>query len=554
MEKVWLKNYPTWVQPEVNITEYSSLQDLLVKSCEKYKTAPAYECFDVQITYEELATQAKAFASYLQNAFGMVKGEKIAMIMPNVLQYPIALMGAFMAGLVVVNVNPLYTARELQHQLQDADATAVIVLENFAHVLEKVIDQTNVKHVIVTKMGDCLGLVKGSLVNAVVKYVKKLVPKWNIPGSVSFKTVIATGLELPYRFVTVNLQDIAFLQYTGGTTGVAKGAILTHGNMVANVCQAKAWIGFGLNTGKEIIITALPLYHIFSLTANCLTFTCLGGLNILITNPRDMPGFIKTLKKIKFTVITGVNTLFNGMLNNKDFKDLDFTNLKFTLGGGTAVQASVAKRWHEVTGVPLLEAYGLTETSPAVCINPLTVKEYNGSIGLPISNTDLLILDNNDQEVAFGEPGELCIKGPQVMPGYWNKPEETQKVFTKDGWLRTGDIAIIDEQGFVKIVDRKKDMILVSGFNVYPTEIEDVVASHKGVLEVAAVGVSNEKAGEMVKLFVVKKDPSLTAEELLEYCRQNLTAYKVPKVVEFRDELPKSNVGKILRRHLKETA
>ncbi|MBP9722632.1 MAG: AMP-binding protein [Gammaproteobacteria bacterium] len=552
MEKVWLKSYPAWVKPEVNTQEYSSLLNLLLTSCENYKDCPAYECFGVKITYGQWQKQAEAFAAYLQHALGMVKGEKIALMMPNLLQYPIALMGAFMAGLVVVNVNPLYTARELRHQLKDSEATAIVIVENFAHVLKEVYSETKLKHIIVTKMGDCLGFLKGSIVNLVVKHVKKMVPNWEIPGAIFFKTSLSIGADLPHKKIDLDLKDIAFLQYTGGTTGVAKGAILTHGNMVANVCQAKAWIGHDVSLGKEVIITALPLYHIFSLTANCLTFACMGGLNVLITNPRDMPGFVKMLKKIDFTVITGVNTLFNGMLNNPDFKKLNFKNLKFTLGGGTAVQSSVATKWHEVTGVPLLEAYGLTETSPAVCINPLTLKKYNGSIGLPISNTNIKLLDENNNEVSFGEPGELCVYGPQVTIGYWQQPEETKKVFTADGGLRTGDIATIDEQGFVKIVDRKKDMILVSGFNVYPTEIEEVVASHKGVLEVAAVGVPSENAGEMVKIFVVKKDLTLTAEELLEYCRKNLTPYKVPKVVEFRNELPKTNVGKILRRMLKE--
>ncbi len=554
MEKVWLKSYPTWVPAEINFQEYSSLADLLLQSCKKYENNPAYECFGVQITYSQLHNQAKAFAAYLQNVLGMQKGERIAIMMPNLLQYPIALMGAFMAGLVVVNVNPLYTARELELQLKDCGATCIVIVENFANVLEKVINNTELKHVITTKMGDCLGFLKGSIINLVVKHVKKLVPKWSVPGAISFKTVINSGAQLPYNPVNLSLEDIAFLQYTGGTTGVAKGAMLTHANMVANVCQARAWIGHDLKLGAEIIITALPLYHIFSLTANCLTFSSIGGLNVLITNPRDMPRFVQTLSKIKFTAITGVNTLFNGLLNNPKFKDIDFSHLKFVLGGGTAIQSHVAEKWHEVTGVPLLEAYGLTETSPAACINPINMKNYTGSIGLPISNTDIVILGDNDVELGFNQPGELCIKGPQVMSGYWQKPDETAKAFTKDGWFRTGDIATIDESGFVKIVDRKKDMIIVSGFNVYPNEIEEIVAGHPGVLEAAAIGVPSEQTGEIVKIFVVKKDPNLTSEDLITYCRQYLTPYKVPKQVEFRDELPKSNVGKILRKDLRALA
>ena len=554
MEKVWLKSYPPYVPAEINTQEYRSLADLLVTSCRKFENHIAFDSFGVQMTYAELLKSAEAFAAYLQNALAMQKGERIAMMMPNLLQYPIAIIGAFLAGLVVVNVNPLYTPRELEHQLKDSGATAILIVDNFANVLEKVIANTNVKHVMTTKMGDCLGFVKGSIINLVVKHVKKLVPPWNIAGAIDFKKVMSTGRDLPRKNVDLNLDDIAFLQYTGGTTGVAKGAVLTHGNMVANVCQAKSWLGNDLKYGEEVIITALPLYHIFSLTANFLTFACVGGQNVLITNPRDMPMFVKILKKTKFTAFTGVNTLFNGLLNNPNFKDVDFSSLRFVLGGGTAVQASVAERWFETTGVVLLEAYGLTETSPAACMNPLTVKKFNGSIGLPISNTDVILLNEQEQEPAFGEPGELCIKGPQVMREYWNRPEETQKSFTSNGYFRTGDIATIDERGFLKIVDRKKDMIIVSGFNVYPNEIEQIVAGHKGVVEVAAVGVPSAKSGEVVKIFVVKKDPNLTAEDLITYCREYLTAYKVPKEVEFRDELPKSNVGKILRRELRDVS
>lgn len=552
MEKVWLNSYPTWVKSNIDVKEYDSLLDLLQTCCQKFEDKPAYESFGTQITYHTWAMHSQAFAAYLQNALGMKKGDRIALMMPNVLQYPIALMGAFMAGLTVVNVNPLYTARELLNQLKDSGATTIVILENFAHVLEQVKAETNVKNVIVTQMGDCLGFLKGSGINFFIKHVKKLVPEWNIPGFIPFKTILNIGSDLPYSSVELNLNDVAFLQYTGGTTGVAKGAILTHGNMVANVCQAKAWIGHDLHDGEEVIITALPLYHIFSLTANCLTFSCMGGLNVLIANPKDIPRFISTLSKSKFTVMTGVNTLFNALLHNPDFAKIDFSRFKFCLGGGMAVQQSVAEEWQKVTGVPLLEAYGLTETSPAVCINPLTLKKYNGTIGLPISNTDVTILDDEGNELGVNEPGELCIKGPQVMQGYWQKPDETKKVFTPDGWLKTGDVATISPEGFVKIVDRIKDMILVSGFNVYPNEIEEVAASHPGIVEAAAIGVPNEKSGEIVKLFVVKKDQELTADDIIKYCKAHLTGYKVPKAVEFRDELPKTNVGKILRRELRD--
>lgn len=552
MDKIWLQSYPAWVKPEIDIEEFSSVLDMLQTSCQQFEDKAAYESFGTKLSYHDWAMYAQAFAAYLQNALGMSKGDRIALMMPNVLQYPIALMGAFMAGLTVVNVNPLYTSRELSNQLKDSGATAIVVLENFASVLEKSLDGTEIKHIITSKMGDCLGLVKGGIINLVVKHVKKLVPSFNLPGAISFKTILAIGADLPHKSVDVTLNDIAFLQYTGGTTGVAKGAVLTHRNMVANVCQAKAWIGHDLHDGEEIIITALPLYHIFSLTANCLTFSCIGGLNVLIANPRDMSGFIRHIKNLKFTVMTGVNTLFNGLLHNPEFKNIDFSRFKFCLGGGMAVQQSVAEQWQKVTGVPLLEAYGLTETSPAACINPLTLTKYNGTIGLPISNTEIKIIDDNGNELPLGQPGELCIKGPQVMQGYWQRPEETRKVMTDDGFLKTGDIAVVNNEGFVKIVDRKKDMILVSGFNVYPNEIEEIVAGHPGIVEAAAVGVPHERSGEIVKLFVVKKDESLTTDDVIKYCREHLTAYKVPKAIEFRDELPKTNVGKILRRELRE--
>ncbi len=494
------------------------------------------------------------FASYLANDLKLQRGERIAIMMPNLLQYPIAMFGALRAGLVVVNTNPLYTPRELRHQLDDSGAKAIVVVDNFAATVQEVISDTDssVEHVITTAIGDMLGFPKGALINFVLKYVKKAVPEFDIPGAVRFKDVLDQGARSTAPQIELSHADVAFLQYTGGTTGVAKGAMLTHENMIANMLQSSAWISGKLRQGEETIITALPLYHIFSLTANCLVFMRLGGLNWLITNPRDMPGFVKELKKSHFTAMTGVNTLFNGLLNTDGFSEVDFSRLNFTLGGGMAVQKSVAERWKKVTGCTLAEAYGLTETSPAVCINPVDLAEYNGSIGLPVPSTDVAIWSDEGQALPVGEVGELMVKGPQVMKGYWNRPQETADVLTDEGWLHTGDIARMDEQGYFYIVDRKKDMILVSGFNVYPNEIEDVVASHPGVAEVAAVGMDDEHSGEVVKLFVVKKDPALTAEALKQYCHDELTGYKRPKYIEFRDELPKSNVGKILRRKLRD--
>ena len=552
MEKIWLKSYPPGVPAEIDVNEFRSLGDLFDRSVNRFADKTAYICMGKSMTYAELDALSARFGAFLQSELGLPSGARVALMMPNVLQYPIAMFGALRAGYTIVNVNPLYTARELEHQLKDSGAEAIVILENFAHTLEQVRAQVPIRHVIVTSLGELLGFPKGAIVNFVVRRVRKLVPPWTLDGHLSFGDALARGAAHALQPVEVGHEDAAFLQYTGGTTGVAKGAVLTHRNIVANLQQAHAWISPVVTEGREIIITALPLYHIFSLTANCLTFIKIGATNVLIPNPRDIPGFIKELAKHRFTVITGVNTLFNALLNNPEFAKLDFSSLRVALGGGMAVQQAVAEKWKQITGVALVEAYGLTETSPAVTINPLDLQAFNHSIGLPISSTEVSIRDDDGIEQAIGQRGELCVRGPQVTPGYWNRPEETRRVFTADGFLRTGDIAVIDDKGFVTLVDRKKDMILVSGFNVYPNEVEDVVASHPGVLEVAAIGVPDERSGEAVKVFVVRKDPALTAEALIAHCRENLTGYKVPHHVEFRDELPKSNVGKILRRELRE--
>ncbi|MFI4968452.1 MAG: AMP-binding protein, partial [Gammaproteobacteria bacterium] len=512
----------------------------------------AFVNMGVEITYKELDTLSAHFGAWLQKERGFKPGDRVAIMMPNLLQYPVALFGILRAGMTVVNVNPLYTARELEHQLRDSGARGIVILENFAHTLVELKDKGPLDTIVTTQIGDLFPFPKRPLVNFVVKKVKKMVPAWSLPGSISFRDALAAGGRHPLAEAKVGHGDVAFLQYTGGTTGVSKGAVLTHGNMVAHVLQASAWLGEGLIPGQEVVITALPLYHIFSLTANCLVFMTLGGKNILITNPRDMKDFVKTLSKYPFSVVTGVNTLFNGLLHAPGFEQLDFSHLKLALGGGMAVQRAVAENWKRVTAKPIVEAYGLTETSPAACINPLDLKDYNGSIGLPIPSTDLSIRDDDGKELAVGEVGELCFKGPQVMRGYWNQPAETAKVLGPDGWLRTGDVGKVDARGFVFIVDRKKDMILVSGFNVYPNEVEDVAMMHPGVRECAAVGVPDEHSGEAVKLFVVRKDPNLTAEALIAHCHKYLTGYKVPKHIEFRTELPKTNVGKILRRELRE--
>ncbi len=552
MEKIWLQSYPRGVPAEIDPDEFSSIGDLFSRSVRQFGDRPAYINMGKGISYAELDRLSARFAGFLQGVLKLPKGARVALMMPNMLQYPIAMFGVLRAGYVVVNVNPLYTARELEHQLRDSGAETIVVVENFASTLEHVLPKLRMPHIVVTSLGEMLGFPKSLIVNLVVRQVKKLVPPWNLPGHVSFSAALSRGAAFPLEPVSVGHDDIAFLQYTGGTTGVAKGAVLTHRNIIANLQQAHAWIRPFVHEGEEIIITALPLYHIFSLTANCLTFFKLGATNVLITNPRDIPGFIKELAKYKFTAITGVNTLFNALLNNPDFAKLDFSQLHIALGGGMAVQQQVAERWGRITGKPLIEAYGLTETSPAVTINPLDLPAFNHSIGLPVSSTEVSIRGDDGSEMPLGQPGELCVRGPQVMREYWNRPEDTVHVFTSDGFLRTGDIATIDEKGFVRIVDRKKDMILVSGFNVFPNEVEDVVASHPGVLEVAAVGVPDERAGEAVKVFIVRKDPSLTREMIIAHCRESLTAYKVPHLVEFRDELPKTNVGKILRRLLRD--
>jgi long-chain acyl-CoA synthetase len=551
MEKIWLKSYQAGVPAEINLNEFKSIGDLFDKSVKLYGPRKAYINMDKAITYAELDKASAAFGAYCQSVLKLQKGARIALMMPNLLQYPICLYGALRAGYTVVNCNPLYTERELEHQLKDSGAEAIVIVENFASVLDKVVARTPVKHVLVTQLGDMLDFPKRMIVNVVVKHVKKMVPAWNLPGAVELRDALIAGGRHPLKPVDVGHDDLAFLQYTGGTTGVSKGAMLTHRNIIANLLQAHAWIASSLND-EEIIVTALPLYHIFALTANCLTFFKIGATNLLITNPRDIPGFIKEIGKYPFTTITGVNTLFNAMINSPDFAKIDLSKLHLTLGGGMAVQRAVAERWKQITGVTLIEAYGLTETSPAATMNPLDMPEYNGCIGLPISSTEVTIRDDDGKDLAMGEPGELCIRGPQVMKGYWNRPDETDKVIMADGFLRTGDVAIMNDKGYFKIVDRKKDMILVSGFNVYPNEIEDVVAMHPGVMESAAVGVLDDKSGEAVKLFVVKKDPDLTEASVLEHCRAHLTGYKVPRQIVFRTELPKTNVGKILRRELRD--
>ncbi len=554
IEQPWLARYPAGIPAEIDLNSYASIPQMLEETFRQFADRPAYANMGKSISYRQLDQLSSQFAAYLSSELKLAKGDRIALMLPNVLQYPIALVGALRAGLVVVNTNPLYTGRELQHQLTDAGAKAIVVVENFAATLASVIDRTEVRHVIVTGVGDQLGFPKAQLVNFVLRHVKKMVPAYRLPQAVRFATALRLGSAHPVPRPDLNHDDLAFLQYTGGTTGVAKGAMLTHGNMVANLLQTGAWIAPIATPGREIIITALPLYHIFSLTANCFTFMRLGGLNYLITNPRDMPGFIKELGKVKFSAITGVNTLFNGLLNTPGFAELDFSHLKLTLGGGMAVQRSVAERWKKTTGCTLLEAYGLTETAPAACINAYNLENYNGSIGLPISSTQAAIWSEQNEALPWGQVGELMIKGPQVMKGYWQRPDETAKTLSPDGWLHTGDVARIDPDGLVYIVDRKKDMILVSGFNVYPNEVEDAVMAHPGVAEVAAVGVPDEHSGEAVKLFVVKRDPALTIEALKAFCRDNLTGYKRPKTIEFRDALPKSNVGKILRRELRDSS
>ncbi len=551
-ERPWLANYPAGVPAEIDLDEFASITDVFDSALKSYHSRAAFMNMGKSITYDQLDMHSRDFAGYLLGELKLKKGDRVAVMMPNCLQYPIAVFGILRAGLIVVNVNPMYTARELKHQLSDAGVSALLVLDNFGNVAADVLAQMPQVKAITTGLGDMLGFPKAMIVNFVLRYVKKMVPDYAIAGAVRFRDTLTLGRMHPLPDIRNAPEDIAFLQYTGGTTGVSKGAMLTHRNLVANMQQASAWVKSNVRPGEELIVTALPLYHIFALTANCLVFMKLGGTNLMITNPRDMPGFVKEIKNSGFTAITGVNTLFNGLLNTPGFNEIDFSSLRLTLGGGMAVQRAVAEKWKSQTGSTLAEAYGLTETSPAVCINPLDLREYNGSIGMPVPSTDVCIKGDNGEIFGVDEIGELCVKGPQVMKGYWQRPEETAKVIDADGWLHTGDMAKMDAQGYFFIVDRKKDMILVSGFNVYPNEVEDVIAMMPQVLEVAAIGVPDEKSGEAVKVFIVKKDPALTVDQVKAFCRENMTGYKQPKFVDFRTDLPKSNVGKILRKDLRD--
>jgi len=554
VERIWLKSYPPGVPAEADTGRYASVPQLLGESCRKFASLPAFTNMDATIDFSTLDRLSRDFAAWLATEAGLSKGDRVAIMMPNLLQYPVALFGILRAGMVAVNCNPLYTPRELEHQLNDAGAKAIVILENFATTLEQVIAKTPVKKVVTTQLGDLLGFPKSLIVNWVVKHRKKMVPAWNIPATVTFRTVLSQGKGRSFEEPALTHDDIAFLQYTGGTTGVSKGAMLTHGNIVSNLQQVSAWIGTGLKEGGELVITALPMYHIFALTGSCLTNIKIGAHNVLITNPRDMPGFVKELGKYRFSFMSGVNTLFAGLMNTPGFSQLDFSALKLTLGGGMAVQRAVADRWKSITGCALLEAYGLTETSPGACINPLVEGfEYNGTAGLPIPSTVITIRDDDCRILALGDTGEICIAGPQVMKGYWNRPDETAKVMTPDGAFRTGDIGLMTPEGYVKIVDRKKDMISVSGFKVFPNEVEDVIAMLPGVAEVCAVAAADERSGEVVRVVIVKKDPALTKEQVLEHCKKNLTGYKIPKIVEFWKELPKTNVGKVLRREVKDS-
>lgn len=552
MDKVWLTRYPSDVPETIDPDNYPSLVEMFEQSVHKFADQPAFMNMGSVMTFRKLEERSRAFAAYLQNELKLKKGDRVAIMMPNLLQYPIALFGILRAGLIAVNVNPLYTPRELEHQLNDSGAKAIVIVSNFANTLEQVVDNTPIKHVILTSLGQMLPRAKGTLVDFVVKYVKGMVPKYDLPNAISFRKAIRKGRREQYVKPFMSGDDIAFLQYTGGTTGVAKGAVLTHRNMLANVMQAKGAYGPVLSEGRELVVTALPLYHIFALTVNCLLFIELGGRNLMITNPRDIPGFVKELQKYPFTAITGVNTLFNALVNNEDFKELDFSRMSIAVGGGMAVQRAVVDKWKDITGGFLLEGYGLTECAPLVAANPHDSTEYNGAIGLPVPSTDVRIIDDEGNVLPNDQVGELQVRGPQVMQGYWQRPEATKEVIDHEGWLSTGDIVKFDEEGFLHIVDRKKDMILVSGFNVYPNEIEDVVSLHGKVLEVAAIGEPHEVSGEVVKICVVKRDPSLTKDELISHCREHLTGYKIPKIIEFRDDLPKTNVGKILRRALRE--
>jgi len=553
MDRIWLKHYPPGVPAEIDCARYRSIGALFEEGVAKYRDRPAYNNLGRTLTFGDLDRLSRDFGAWLQ-AKGLAKGVRVAVMMPNCLQYPVCVFGILRAGCVVVNVNPLYTARELEHQLKDSGAEAIVILENFAHVLQEVVAKTAVKHVVVAALGDLLGL-KGAIFNFVLRKVKKMVPRWEIAGALRFNAMLAAGAGSALKPAGADQEDLAFLQYTGGTTGVSKGAMLLHRNILANVEQAMAWVKPFLKEGdRQIIITALPLYHVLSLTANCLLMMAAGGCNVLITNPRDIPGFVKELRRHRFTVFTGVNTLFNALMNHPGFASVDFSALKVSMGGGMAVQKAVADRWKTLTGCTLVEAYGLSETSPAVTVNPLDLKEYNGSIGLPVPSTEVVLRGDDGQEVPLGLPGELCVRGPQVMKGYWNSPAETAKVLGSDGFLATGDIGVMDGNGYVKIVDRKKDMLMVSGFKVYPNEIESVVMMHPGVLECAVIGVPDAHSGEAPKLFVVRRDAALAEEDIRRHCAENLTGYKRPKTIEFRKELPKTNVGKILRRALREEA
>ena len=549
----WLASYPPGVPADVTIPANTTVASLMEADCFRYGKLPAYLSLGTPLTYDELEIQSRYFASWLQQQ-GVRTGTRVALMMPNILQYPIALFGVLRAGGVVVNCNPLYTPRELEFQLRDAGAEVIVVLENFAHTLMEVRNLPRLRHIVVTSVGALLGEFKGRFVDLVLRYVKRRVPRWKLEHTTDFREALRLGSHKAFVPPSLGPQDLAFLQYTGGTTGRPKGAMLSHGNIVANLTQVDEWMKEVVVDGAELVVTALPLYHIFALTANCLTFMHKGAANLLIINPRDLDAVVKELSRYPFSVITGVNTLFNALLHHPRFARLDFSSLKVTLGGGMAVQREVAERWKQVTGNPVLQAYGLTETSPAAIINPLSVLTFTGSIGLPIPSTEVVIRDEAGHDLPLEAPGELCIRGPQVMVGYWNQPEETRAVFFPDGFLRTGDIAKLDAAGYVSLLDRKKDMIKVSGFNVYPNEIEDVVARHPGVREVAAIGVPDTHSGEAIKLFVVKRDPDLTADQLLQYCRHEMTGYKVPRHVTFREDLPHTNVGKVLRRALKEGA
>jgi len=548
----WIKSYQSGVPEQINPAAFRSIVEVFETSCKKFADRPAFKNMGVTLTYRELDRRSQQFAAFLRNRLGLIQGDRVAIMMPNMLQYPIAMFGVLRAGCVVVNTNPLYSTRELKHQLVDSGAKAIVVFENVAHTLSVVIDETPIKHVIITGLGDQLGFIKGLVTNLVVRHKLKLVPTYNLPSAIGFNTALAQGSGDKIPATEIQSEDLAFLQYTGGTTGLSKGAMLTHRNIVANMEQGGAWLGLGLKHGHETIITALPLYHIFALTVNCMIFMRIGALNVLVTDPRNMKDFVKLLSETPFSGITGVNTLFNGLMNTDGFSDINFQPLKISVGGGAAVQRAVAERWKSITGVTLVEGYGLTEASPSCSMNRIDAPEYTGSIGLPLPSTEFDVRDDDGKDVEPGTPGELYVRGPQVMKGYWQRPEETAKSITSDGWLLTGDIARMDEKGFFYIVDRKKDMILVSGFNVYPNEIEDVIAMMSNVLEVAVVGIPDEKTGEAVKVVVVAKDASLTAEAIKAHCKDNMTGYKQPRVIEFRKELPKTNVGKILRRELRD--